>query len=195
MSYVHHSERVVARPVRDVWAFIADVQNWPRWVPGVAEARIIAGAPNALGARVYEVRSAGQEPVEIAAVVEEYQPPSRFVTRLQVGLFDCCESYQLDSCPEGTRATYRIEGKANVSRDREQLEQAWGPFVEHIDRCHELLVKVLEAPVASDGQGSASDRLQSYECHNCGAPLLVGYRGAPTCTYCGRIHQVGSGPE
>jgi hypothetical protein len=42
----------IASSVRDVWAYVCDVERWPEWAPTVLECRIRGGGPLQPGSRV-----------------------------------------------------------------------------------------------------------------------------------------------
>jgi uncharacterized protein YndB with AHSA1/START domain len=65
---------VVARPVEDVFAFLAEPDNLPRWQSGLVEVRK-AGTETGVGARHVEVRSFMGKQIEQTLEVTAYEPP------------------------------------------------------------------------------------------------------------------------
>lgn len=66
----------VARPVEEVFAFIADPANLPSWQSGLVEVRPESTGPG-LGARHGEVRSFMGKHIEQTLEVTAYEPPTR----------------------------------------------------------------------------------------------------------------------
>jgi len=52
MTFRTESRIPIASSVRDVWAYLCDVERWPEWAPTVLECRIRAGDAFEVGARV-----------------------------------------------------------------------------------------------------------------------------------------------
>jgi hypothetical protein len=49
------AETVVARPRREVAAYVVDWRNDPEWIGGITEARLLTGEPFGVGSRVARV--------------------------------------------------------------------------------------------------------------------------------------------
>ena len=52
MTIRTESRITIASSVREVWAYICDVERWPEWAPTVLEGRVRGGPPLQPGARV-----------------------------------------------------------------------------------------------------------------------------------------------
>src|SRR5688572_10923801 len=100
---------MVARPVDEVWAYIADPRNDPKWCDKVVSVEQLAGdgpGPNT-GYRVVHRPVRLKKPKELAVTVEEYDPPRRMRVREEDddGVFNVV--YDLEPAGEGTRLTQR----------------------------------------------------------------------------------------
>jgi hypothetical protein len=52
MTIRTESRITITSSVRDVWAYLCDVERWPEWAPTVLEGRVRGGTPLQPGARV-----------------------------------------------------------------------------------------------------------------------------------------------
>jgi Polyketide cyclase / dehydrase and lipid transport len=52
MTFRTESRIKIASSVREVWAYVCDVERWPEWAPTVLECRVRGGAPLQPGSRV-----------------------------------------------------------------------------------------------------------------------------------------------
>src|SRR5262245_31503785 len=86
----------IERPVEDVFRFVSDFENLPRWAVGVARARRIEGDAPGLSAR-YEIIGKGPRDREIAGRAEmtEWQPPTGFADTFASPVFRFAERYEL----------------------------------------------------------------------------------------------------
>jgi uncharacterized protein YndB with AHSA1/START domain len=132
---IEHSVSI-ARDVADVWAFVADARNDPRWCHKVDSVEQTGGTGPGPDARyrVLHRPRPGKPPVELSMDVVEFDPPRRLRWREQDpdAVFDVL--YELESTGTGTllRQIDEIEwgiprplrpiGRLMVSRDiRKQL--------------------------------------------------------------------------
>jgi uncharacterized protein YndB with AHSA1/START domain len=98
---------VIARPVKEVWAFVAEARNDPRWCKKVESVDQVAGDGPGPDARYRVIHRPIRlkKPKELAVTVEEYSPPSRLRLREEDddGVFNV--TYELEPVAEGTRIT------------------------------------------------------------------------------------------
>ena len=52
MTIKTESRITIASNIRQVWAYVCDVERWPEWAPTVLECRVRGGAPLQPGSRV-----------------------------------------------------------------------------------------------------------------------------------------------
>jgi uncharacterized protein YndB with AHSA1/START domain len=121
---------MIARPIEDVFAFLSDLENIPKWNYAIVETRKISEGPVGVGTTYHQVRSVpsrSEERLEITT----YDPPRQLEIRGQLGPFRSRLFYALDTIPEGTRVTNTVEvelrgpgrllGRVAVPRVREAV--------------------------------------------------------------------------
>jgi uncharacterized protein YndB with AHSA1/START domain len=99
---------MIARPIEDVFAFLSDLENIPKWNYAIVETRKISEGPVGVGTTYHQVRSVpsrSEERLEITT----YNPPRQLQIRGQLGPFASRLVYALDVIPEGTRVTNTVE--------------------------------------------------------------------------------------
>jgi uncharacterized protein YndB with AHSA1/START domain len=96
---------VVARPPEEVFAFLADPDNLPRWQTGVVEVRREGDR------RHVEVRSFLGRRLEQTLVVTEYDPPRRLDLAVVEGPLPLRISHTLEAEDGGTRILFVGEGE------------------------------------------------------------------------------------
>jgi carbon monoxide dehydrogenase subunit G len=99
---------MIARPIQDVFAFLSDLENIPKWNYAIVETRKVSEGPVGLGTIYQQVRSVpsrSEERLEVTA----YDPPRHLEIRGQLGPFLSRLSYALDGTGEGTRVTNSVE--------------------------------------------------------------------------------------
>ena len=99
---------VIRRPIEEVFGFLADFENIPRWNYATVETHKVSQGPIGVGTIYQQVRSVpsrSEEHFEITA----YDPPRRLAIRGQLGPFPSRLSYALDAIPDGTRVTNAVQ--------------------------------------------------------------------------------------
>jgi uncharacterized protein YndB with AHSA1/START domain len=99
---------IIRRPIEEVFGFLADFENLPRWNYAIVETRKVSEGPVGVGTIYQQVRSVpsrSEERFEITA----HNPPRRLEIQGQLGPFPSRLSYALDTVPEGTRVTNAVE--------------------------------------------------------------------------------------
>jgi uncharacterized protein YndB with AHSA1/START domain len=99
---------VIGRPIEEVFAFLSDFENVPRWNHAVVETRKVSEGAVGVGTIYRQVRSVptrSEESFEVTA----YDPPRHLEVRGQLGPFPSRLSYALDALPGGTRVTNSVE--------------------------------------------------------------------------------------
>ena len=98
----------IRRPIEQVFGFLADFENIPKWNYAIVETHKVSEGPVGVGTIYQQVRSVpsrSEERFEVTA----YNPPRRLEIRGQLGPFPSRLSYALDTVPEGTRVTNSVE--------------------------------------------------------------------------------------
>ena len=99
---------VISRPIEEVFGFLADFENVPRWNDAIVETRKVSQGPVRVGTIYQQVRSVprrSEERFEVTA----YNPPRQLQIQGQLGPFPSRLAYALDAVPEGTRVTNSVE--------------------------------------------------------------------------------------
>jgi uncharacterized protein YndB with AHSA1/START domain len=133
----------IRRPIEDVFGFLADFENVPKWNHAIVETRKISEGAVGVGTIYRQVRSVpsrSEESFEVTA----YDPPRHLEIRGQLGPFPSRLSYALDSLPEGTRVTNAVElklrgpgrllGRVAVPRVRDAVAANLRKLKELLDR-------------------------------------------------------------
>ena len=99
---------MIRRPTAEVFGFLADFENIPKWNHAIVETRKISEGPVGVGTMYQQVRSVprrSEEHFEVTA----YNPPRQLELQGQLGPFPSRLSYALAAIPEGTRITNAVE--------------------------------------------------------------------------------------
>ena len=98
----------IARPAKEVFAFLADFGNIPAW--NYAIARTVQTSPGqaGVGATYRQTRTIPRRSEE-GFEVTDFAPPSRLAVKGQIGPFNASSSYLLEPTAGGTRLTNHVE--------------------------------------------------------------------------------------
>jgi uncharacterized protein YndB with AHSA1/START domain len=99
---------MIGRPIEEVFGFLSDLENIPRWNDAIVETRKVSEGPVGVGTIYRQVRSVPSRSEERFEVTV-YNPPRYLEIRGQLGPFPSRLSYALDAVPEGTRITNAVE--------------------------------------------------------------------------------------
>jgi carbon monoxide dehydrogenase subunit G len=99
---------MIGRPIEDVFAFLSDFENIPKWNYAIVETHKVSEGPVGVGTIYQQVRSVPSRSEEHFAVTA-YDPPRQLEIQGQLGLFPSRLSYDLAAAPEGTRVTNTVE--------------------------------------------------------------------------------------
>lgn len=94
----------IRRPPSEVFAFVADPANIPKWNYAIVSASQVSPGPFGVGTRIQQSRSIPRPATE-ELVVTEFVPERRMVLQGDLGPLSGTLSYQIDEVPEGTRLT------------------------------------------------------------------------------------------
>jgi uncharacterized protein YndB with AHSA1/START domain len=134
---------MITRPIEDVFAFLSDFENIPKWNYAIVETRKVPEGSVGVGTIYQQVRSVprrSQESFEVTA----YDPPRHLEIRGQLGPFPSRLSYALEATPQGTRITNAVElelrgpgrllGRVAVPRVRDAVAANLSKLKELLDR-------------------------------------------------------------
>jgi uncharacterized protein YndB with AHSA1/START domain len=133
---------MIARPIEDVFGFLSDLENIPKWNYAIIETRKVSEGPVGVGTTYRQVRSVpsrSEERLEITT----YDPPRQLEIRGQLGPFASRLVYALEAIPAGTRVTNTVElelrgpgrllGRVAVPRVREAVAANLGRLKELLE--------------------------------------------------------------
>lgn len=98
----------IQRPAEDVFAFLADFENIPKWNYAIEQTSKISAGPAGVGARYRQTRtipSRGAEDFEITAL----EPARHLAIRGQIGPFQAAISYVIEPRAGATQIVNAIE--------------------------------------------------------------------------------------
>ncbi len=98
----------IDRPIGEVFSYVTDVAEMPRWVSGVSAARLVSGEMGR-GARYVLDYVQGWRPSEVEIEVTEFEPPRSFGSRSSRGPFAFEGKMQLREAGSATEVTNIIE--------------------------------------------------------------------------------------
>jgi uncharacterized protein YndB with AHSA1/START domain len=99
----------IARPAAEVFAFIADVRNDPRWHTDVLKARLLEGTTVGKDS-IFEIETKPVMGISGGTVmVSEYEPPSRIVFGVRMGKLEPTTTFTVVPDRVGCRVTRRID--------------------------------------------------------------------------------------
>ena len=108
---------VIDRPIDEVFAYVSNVENMPRWVSGVRRVKLMSKKIKA-GARFSAEYVEGIRSSFIDFSIAEFEPPVRFVAKSERGPFSFPfrGTFEFRSVPDGTEVITDIDtGEESVS--------------------------------------------------------------------------------
>jgi len=143
MIEVRHSV-VIDRPVDEVFAFVGNVANLPRWAAVAVEAHQTTDGPVGVGTHFHAVVEFLGRRVDAEYAVTHYEPSRRVSIRTLSGPFLLDNTYLFVPLDGGTRVDVVSRGKAPVPfRFAERLIH--GAIERQFRADHDNLKRVLEA--------------------------------------------------
>ena len=100
---------VVERPIEDVWAFVANIENMDQWVVGVSEPRLSNGRDIGVGATYTSKYTYAGKTHTIDYEVTAYEPHRHFATQSTEGPFPFKGELDLERVGQGTKVTNTID--------------------------------------------------------------------------------------
>jgi carbon monoxide dehydrogenase subunit G len=101
---------MIGRPIEDVFAFLSDFENVPKWNYAIVETHKVSEGPVGVGTTYRQVRSVPSRSEERFEVIA-YDPPRHLAIQGQLGPLPSRLSYALEGLQEGTRVTNSVELK------------------------------------------------------------------------------------
>jgi carbon monoxide dehydrogenase subunit G len=140
----------IARPLDEVFAFVEDARNRPRWDDSVESEELTSPEPIGVGTTVRtRLRSMGRE-YEYAWEVTAHRPPHRMTIESTAGPFRTTLDYRLSEEAGDTRVDFSVTGRpAGMLRLLQPLIAR--NTQQNLDRGFARLKQVLEAQPRSTG--------------------------------------------
>ena len=102
---------VIARPIDEVFAFVADARNRPRWDESVESEELTSPEPVGRGSTVRtRMRSMGRE-YEYTWEIVEHEPPRSQRIESTSGPFSTTLGYDLSEGGDGTAVRFSVTGR------------------------------------------------------------------------------------
>jgi Polyketide cyclase / dehydrase and lipid transport len=99
---------IIHQPASTLFAYLADLENLPKWNYAIRETRKISSGPIAVGSTYRQFRTL-PKPMEEELEIKIYEPDQRLVISGGFGYFQGVASYVLDTVEKATRLTNEIE--------------------------------------------------------------------------------------
>ncbi len=99
---------IIQRPVEEVFAFLADFQNVPKWNYAIVETTKTSPGPVGVGTTYHQTRSIPTRSDERFQVTA-FQPARRLEIQGQIGPFHARIGYLLEPTDSGTRLTNAVD--------------------------------------------------------------------------------------
>ena len=96
---------VIARPVPDVFAFVADHENLPAWTVGVKTSQRLTAGPPANGTKYRVVGKLLGRSIESSYQITAFEPDRGFEATMTSPMFGFSERYRFDPDGEATRVS------------------------------------------------------------------------------------------
>jgi uncharacterized membrane protein len=138
---------LISRPVEDVFTFVADARNRPRWDESVDSEELTSPEPIGVGSTVRtRFRSMGR-PYEYTWEIVEHEPPSRMRVESTTGPFPTTLDFQFTPREGGTWVEASVTGRPAG------LMRAMQPLVarttqQNLDRAYPRLKRLMETGAA-----------------------------------------------
>ena len=98
----------IQRPAEEVFAFLADFENIPKWNYAIEETHKASAGPVGVGTRYRQTRSIPGRSVEDFEV-SVFEPARRLAIQGQIGPFQAQISYELEAAAGATRLVNNVE--------------------------------------------------------------------------------------
>jgi Polyketide cyclase / dehydrase and lipid transport len=100
-------EILIGRPIEEVFDFVADERNEPRYNPRMLHAETISPGPIGAGTRFRAKMSVRRRPVEMTTEFTVYERPRRLALTTHLSAMEIHGSLTFDPVPEGTRMRWQ----------------------------------------------------------------------------------------
>jgi uncharacterized membrane protein len=141
-------EVVISRPVDEVFEFVGDVRNRPRWDESVDSEELTSPEPIAVGSTVRtRLRSMGRD-YEYTWEIVEHEPPKRMRVESTSGPFPTTLAFEFDPEDGGTWVKASVTGRP-TGMLRVLQSMIARTTQQNLDRGYARLKRLLETGTAS----------------------------------------------
>jgi uncharacterized protein YndB with AHSA1/START domain len=102
----------IAAPPAEVFAFVADLANLPRWQTGIVSAERTSPDPVGVGSTARVVRDMAGQSLTVDLSITEFDPGRRLALASQASGVSVTATLEMEAADEGTAARSGIEIKA-----------------------------------------------------------------------------------
>ena len=104
---------VINRPVKEVFAFLSNFENWPKWSPGLLENKKTSDGPISRGTTWRGVSNVLGQRVESEAEVIEFEPNRKITWKYKPGpIQQAWGQTRFERVEGGTRVDLTLEGES-----------------------------------------------------------------------------------
>jgi uncharacterized membrane protein len=105
------NEKIITinRPVNEVFAFVSNMENGPKWQPELSEVRRITKGPVKIGSQFSSARIIMGQKLETIIEFVAYEPNSKYTIKSISGPLPFEQTTLFESTAEGTKLTTKIE--------------------------------------------------------------------------------------
>src|SRR5512137_904763 len=100
---------MINRPVEDVFAYLSDAANGPKWQSDLLEARQITKGPLGVGTKFTGVREFMGQKMESVMQYTSFELNKKVVFKSNSGPMPFVQTFLFEQTPFGTRLTARLE--------------------------------------------------------------------------------------
>jgi uncharacterized membrane protein len=138
------SSVLIARPIADVFAYVADFRNDPQWRSEVRDMRYLSDGPVGVGTRLRETSALLGRLVVTESVIPVFEMNARVDFDSVSGPFRVRGSRTFAAVVDGTRLTYELEWQP-VGMYRLVAPMVAGMYQRTVDRYLARVAAILEA--------------------------------------------------
>jgi deazaflavin-dependent oxidoreductase (nitroreductase family) len=141
-------EIVIGRPVEEVYDFVADERNEPRYNPRMVRAEKVTPGPIGVGTR-FAAQMKGRRPIDMTIEFTDFERPRRLASHTRLAAMDIRGALTFDPVAHGTRMRWAWELQPRG------VLRLLGPIVARVGARQERVVwaglkRLLEAPGAAN---------------------------------------------
>lgn len=104
---------VINHPVEEVFAYLTDVTNWPRWNMVVGNVEQTPPGPLEKGTKLRGAAEVMGRTMQYSGEILEYDPNRKVVQKMRVGPAELQTNWLFERLGDSTRLTIRSEGKTS----------------------------------------------------------------------------------